>query len=152
MDIQTYISKATAYRVAIIETITILFMALFGLTAIDKLTHFTRFHTELGKSPFLMPYQDAVAWGTPIVELVVTALLGFRRSRQLGFYLSVFLMSLFSGYIYLLLQYSYYTPCLCSAALESLNWEQHLVFNFVFLGLAILGVVLNKSQQKMVMQ
>jgi hypothetical protein len=128
-----------------IEGIAILFMALFGLTAVDKLIHFERFYTELGKSPFLAPYALAVAWGTPTIELVVTLILGINRWRLLGLYISVFLMSLFSAYIYLLLNYSYYTPCLCSAVLENLSWEEHLVFNLVFLALAIIGVILKEK-------
>lgn len=128
-----------------IEAIAILFMALFGLTAVDKLLHFERFYTELGKSPFLAPYAMGVAWSTPIIELVVTLMLGINRLRLLGLYISVFLMSLFSGYIYLLLNYSYYTPCLCSAALENLSWEEHLAFNLVFLALAVIGVLLKEK-------
>lgn len=128
-----------------IEAIAILFMALFGLTAVDKLIHFERFYTELGKSPFLAPYAMGVAWATPIIELAVTLMLGINRWRLLGLYISVFLMSLFSAYIYLLLNYSYYTPCLCSAALESLSWEEHLVFNLFFLALTIAGVILKEK-------
>lgn len=128
-----------------IEGIAILFMALFGLTAVDKLIHFERFYTELGKSPFLAPYALVVAWATPIIELAVTLMLGINRWRLLGLYISVFLMSLFSAYIYLLLNYSYYTPCLCSAALENLSWEEHLVFNLAFLALAIIGVLLKEK-------
>lgn len=128
-----------------IEAIAILFMALFGLTAVDKLIHFERFYTELGKSPFLAPYALAVAWATPIIELAVTFMLGINRLRLLALYISVFLMSLFSAYIYLLLNYSYFTPCLCSAALENLSWEEHLVFNLVFLALAIIGVLLKEK-------
>lgn len=132
---------ALTQRMAL-EAIVILLMALFGLTAVDKLLNFERFYTELGKSPFLAPYALSVAWGTPIIELAVTIMLGMDRLKRLGLYISVFLMSLFTGYIYLLLNYSYYTPCLCSAALESLSWEQHLVFNMVFLILSIIAVLL----------
>lgn len=136
-------------RTIAIEIIAVLLMLLFGLTAIDKALQFERFYTELGKSPFLMTYQGWVAWGTPIVEGIVVVLLIFGGTLQLwGLYASVFLMSLFTGYIYLLLNYSYYTPCLCSAALESLTWEQHLAFNFLFLAIAITATVLSGQQRK----
>ncbi|GGG89852.1 hypothetical protein GCM10007415_25180 [Parapedobacter pyrenivorans] len=124
-------------------------MLLFGLTAIDKARQFERFYAELGKSPFLMAYQGWVAWGTPIVEGIVVFLLIFGGTLQLwGLYASVFLMSLFTGYIYLLLNYSYYTPCLCSAALESLTWEQHLVFNLLFLALAMAATASKERQRQ----
>lgn len=130
-------------RTIAIELIAILLMVLFGLTALDKALKFGRFYMELGKSPFLMAYQGWVAWGTPIVEGLVVFALVFGQTRLWGLYASIFLMNLFTGYIYLLLNYSYYTPCLCSAALESLTWEQHLVFNVVFLALAIIATALS---------
>lgn len=136
-------------RTLAIEVISILLMLLFGLTAIDKARQFERFYEELGKSPFLMAYQGWVAWGTPIVEGIVVFLLIFGGTLQLwGLYASVFLMSLFTGYIYLLLNYSYYTPCLCSAALESLTWEQHLVFNLLFLALAMAATASKERQRQ----
>lgn len=136
-------------RTVAIEVISILPMLLFGLTAIDKVRQFERFYTELGKSPFLMAYQGWVAWGTPIVEGILVFLLISGGTLQLwGLYASVFLMSLFTGYIYMLLNYSYYTPCLCSAALESLTWEQHLVFNLLFLALAIAAMALKERQRQ----
>src|SRR5690606_38525666 len=82
-------------RTVAIEIISILLMALFGLTAFDKAVQFERFYTELGKSPFLMAYQGWVAWGTPIVEGVVTVSLAFGKTQLWGLSASVFLMSLF---------------------------------------------------------
>ncbi|SEL89030.1 MauE/DoxX family redox-associated membrane protein [Parapedobacter koreensis] len=131
-----------------VEIISYLLVILFGLTALDKAVQFERFYTELGKSPFLMAYQGWVAWGTPAVEAVVTAALIIGQTQLWGLYASVSLMSLFTSYIYLLLNYSYYTPCLCSAALENLTWEQHLLFNSAFLALACIAVVLKERQLK----
>lgn len=130
------------------ETICILLIALFGLTALDKTIRFERFHSELGKSPFLMEYSTLIAYGTPIVEALVVILLLTDRFRIVGLYMSVFLMSLFTAYIYVLLNYSYYKSCLCSAALESLSWQQHLIFNIVFLVLAIIGVIIEETNQQ----
>lgn len=144
-----YLRRRWNSRTTAIELISVLLMALFGLTALDKSVRFERFYEELGKSPFLMNYQTEVAWGTPILEgIVVIALAIGQRVQLWGLYVSVFLMSLFTGYIYLLLNYSYYTPCLCSAALESLTWEQHLVFNLAFLVLAVVATVLKEKQLK----
>ncbi len=135
----TAIGGGAKLKIIFIEVVSILLALLFGLTALDKALHFEHFHAELGKSPFLMAYQGWVAWGTPTVEAIVAVALLFRQTRLWGLYASVSLMSLFTGYVYLLLNYSYYTPCLCSAALESLSWEQHLAFNIVFLALAVLA-------------
>lgn len=137
----------TGWKMTTIEVITILLIGLFGLTAVDKAIRFERFYSELGKSPFMMNYAGAVAAGTPLVEAIVAWMLAVDKWRLKGLYLSVFLMSLFTTYIYMLLNYSYYTPCLCSAALESLSWEEHLIFNIVFLLLAMVGVILEETNQ-----
>lgn len=134
-------------RTIAIEIISILLMLLFGLTAIDKARQFERFYEELGKSPFLMAYQGEVAWGTPIVEGIVTVSLAFGKTQLWGLSASVFLMSVFTAYIFVLLNYSYYTSCLCSAALENLTWEEHLVFNIVFLVLSTIALNLKKQHQ-----
>ncbi len=135
------------WKATTVEIIAILLIGLFGLTALDKAIRFERFYSELGKSPFLMNYARAVAVGTPLVEAIAAWMLAMDKWRLKGLYLSVFLMSLFTAYIYMLLNYSYYTPCLCSAALESLSWEEHLIFNIVFLMLAMIGAVLEETNQ-----
>lgn len=142
--IEYWKERDKSWQGILLETIAILLMGLFLLTAIDKTVRFVRFYDELGKSPFLMAYAGAVAVGTPFIEGMVVWMLGNDQWRLRGLYSSVFLMSLFTAYIYVLTQYSYYTPCLCSAAIESLTWEEHLIFNIVFLVLAIAGVVLKE--------
>ncbi|WP_354004803.1 MauE/DoxX family redox-associated membrane protein [Olivibacter sp. 47] len=127
------------------EVIGILLIGLFGLTAFDKAIRFERFYSELGKSPFLMNYAFITAIGTPLVELAVAVVLSIDKTRLKGLYASVFLMSLFTAYIYMLVNFSYFTSCLCSAAIESLSWQQHLIFNIVFLVLAIIGVLIEET-------
>ncbi|MDX3917450.1 MULTISPECIES: MauE/DoxX family redox-associated membrane protein [Olivibacter] len=131
-----------------LEVVAILLIALFGLTAFDKAIRFERFYSELGKSPFLMNYAFIIAIGTPLVELAVAVALSIDKTRLKGLYASVFLMSLFTAYIYMLVNYSYFTSCLCSAAVESLTWEEHLIFNIIFLILAITGVALQETNQQ----
>lgn len=133
------------WKLVLLETISILIIALFGLTAFDKTVRFGRFLDELGKSPFLMDYALAVAIGTPLIEAIVAMMLVIDKWRLRALYFSVFLMSLFTAYIYMLVNYSYFTSCLCSAAIESLSWQQHLIFNMVFLAFALIGVLIEET-------
>ncbi|MEB2778721.1 hypothetical protein SYJ56_25660, partial [Algoriphagus sp. D3-2-R+10] len=56
--------------------------------------------------------------------------------------LSVVLMILFTGYVTLVwLGFTERVPCSCGGVLSSLGWGEHLVFNLVFLGIAVWGVV-----------
>lgn len=137
--------KATISRYTS-EAVCILLMALFGMTAVDKFVRFGRFERELQKSPFLMDYPRLVAWSTPLIEIIVVILLTKEKWRLPGLYASVFLMGTFTAYIYMLLNYSYYTPCLCSAAIESLSWKAHLVLNTFFLLLAVTGVLIQETK------
>ncbi|MDM8175980.1 hypothetical protein QT327_16765 [Olivibacter sp. 47] len=136
------------WKTVTIEVICVLLIALFGLTAMDKTIRFERFYSELGKSPFLMNYALIVAVGTPLIEAIVAVMLGLDKWRLKALYISMFLMSLFTAYIYMLVHYSYFTSCLCSAAIESLSWQQHLIFNIVFLVLTTIGVIIQENKQK----
>jgi len=140
-----YKKEKKSWQEITLEVIAILLIALFGLTAFDKAIRFERFYSELGKSPFLMNYALSVAIGTPLVELAVAVALSIDKTRLKALYMSVFLMSLFTAYIYLIVNYSYFKPCLCSAAIESLSWQQHLIFNIVFLILAIIGIIIEET-------
>lgn len=136
------------WKLVLLETISILIIALFGLTAIDKAIRFGRFLSELSKSPFLMDYALVVAVGTPLIEVLVVIMLLMDKWRLKALYISVFLMSLFTAYIYMLVNYSYFTSCLCSAAIESLSWQQHLIFNMVFLAFALIGVLIEETNSQ----
>lgn len=144
IDIKSKKEKKSWQEITL-EAIAILLIALFGLTAFDKALRFERFYRELGKSPFLMDYALMVAIGTPLVETIVAIMLSVDKWRLKALHVSVFLMSLFTAYIYMLVNYSYFKSCLCSAAIESLSWKEHLIFNIVFLVLAIIGVILQET-------
>jgi len=59
-------------------------------------------------------------------------------------------MVMFTSYIIAITRYSDYVPCSCGGALESLTWNQHLLFNIGFLLLALIGIILStKKTEKM---
>lgn len=124
------------------EVIVILLIVLFLGTAADKWMDHETFRDGLRKSPFLISYAGLLSHAVPLAEFATVVMLLFKRTVLWGLYSAVFLMSAFTSYIYALMHYSYYVPCKCHAALESLTWEQHLLFNLIFLGLAVTGVIL----------
>src|SRR5690606_36348213 len=84
--------------------------------------------------------------------IVIAFLLVVGRTRLLGLYASFFLMTLFSGYIYAMLHFSYYAPCSCGGILKLFgldeSWNDHLVFNIVFTLLAAVGILLWRKEEK----
>jgi hypothetical protein len=118
-----------------------LFIFLFVYTAVSKLFQFELFQSTLYKSPLIGGMASFIAYGLPFIELLAAALLFFKRTLNVGFYLSLLLMVLFTVYISYMLLFEKNLPCSCGGVLNILTWRQHLFFNCLFTGLAIMGVL-----------
>lgn len=131
----------------IIQTVVALYILLFTYATVSKVLDFHNFQIQLGQSPLLSAFADWVAVIVPLVEFVIVLLLLSNKSRLLGLYGSFALMTMFTAYIVIILNFSSFTPCSCGGILEEMTWTQHLVFNIVFValsGLAILSNAFNK--------
>jgi len=127
-------------RLVFIAAVILLFL-LFLDTAVSKLTDLDKFRRNIESSPFISPYSHFLVWGIPFAELITAGALIFKTTRLAGLYLSVFLMSLFTAYVYAMLHFSPYLPCSCAGVLESMSWQQHLIFNMTFLVISVLATV-----------
>src|SRR5690606_20392751 len=94
----------------------------------------------LAQSPLLSAYAGIISYGILIIEFGVAFMLLIPNSNRLGLYASIALMSAFTLYIYLILNYSDFVPCSCGGILEKLGWTEHLIFNICFLLVAIVGL------------
>jgi len=128
-------------RKTFIEIISSLLILLFVYAAVSKLLDYPTFRVQLGRSPFIAGFSGILAWALPAFELIIALMLMFRRFRLAGLYASLFMMSLFTAYIYMMLHFSYYIPCSCGGVLSKMNWNQHLAFNVFFVVLSIAGIV-----------
>jgi uncharacterized membrane protein YphA (DoxX/SURF4 family) len=135
-------------RATIVEIIALLFAILFLYTGISKLLEYTVFKEQIAASPVLAPVAKWIAAGLPLAELLVAVLLFIPRWRLKGLYTSFILMILFTGYIIAILNFSKYIPCSCGGVLAQLSWSQHIVFNSVFIILAIVGIALEKRMER----
>ncbi|GGG18906.1 MauE/DoxX family redox-associated membrane protein [Pontibacter amylolyticus] len=130
-------------RKVVIEGITALLILLFFYTALSKLLDLQAFQGQLVLQPFPAGWESVLLWALPLTELLVCVLLFFPRTRQQGLYLATLLMSIFTLYVALILSRAFgYIPCSCGGVLERMDWETHLVFNVVFLALAITATIL----------
>jgi hypothetical protein len=125
-----------------VEIISVLFIILFVYAAASKLIDYQKFRVQLGQSPMLTSYAGIVAWLVPLAEVVIALLLAGWRFRILGLYASFSLMVMFTTYIFLITRFSEFVPCSCGGILEKLSWNQHFVFNIIFVTLAATGVYL----------
>tara|TARA_R110002096_G_scaffold37468_1_gene104014 strand:+ start:2018 stop:3535 length:1518 start_codon:yes stop_codon:yes gene_type:complete len=122
------------------KIVSLLFIVLFVYAAASKLLDFENFRVQLGQSPMLSAYAGWIAWLLPIFELIIVLLLCFPKTQLWGFIGGFLLMIMFTTYIYIVLNFSSFIPCSCGGVLEQLSWTEHLVFNGVFILLAILGL------------
>lgn len=128
----------------LVEIISVLFVILFLYTGISKLMEYSVFKEQMAESPVLKPFAPFMAWALPLTEFIVSLLLIIPRWRLKGLYTSLFLMVAFTLYIAAIMTFNKELPCSCGGIISLLSWEGHLIFNSVFIGLALAGVVLEK--------
>ena len=129
------------YSTLITEIISILFILLFVYAAVNKLGDLENFRIQLGQSPMLTSMRDWIAWIVPAIELVIAGMFIIPRLRLKALYAAFSLMTMFTAYIYIILAYSPYVPCSCGGILEKMGWKEHLIFNSVFVLLALIGIL-----------
>lgn len=127
------------------ELIALLFIVLFVYTAMSKLEDFEKFRIQIGQSPILTSIGSLIVWIIPIGELLVALMLLTHRWRPLAFYLCFILMTLFTTYIVLILNFSPFVPCSCGGVLSTMGWKSHLIFNLVFMAFALVGILISSS-------
>ncbi|ASV78494.1 hypothetical protein M2T70_01795 [Elizabethkingia anophelis] len=121
---------------------------LFCYAAVSKLLDFENFQVQISASPLLNGFSQFLPYLIIIVEFLVTGLLCYRKTRNIGLIGSIILMLIFTGYTSLLLNTSDHLPCSCGGILEKMSWQQHLYFNIgcVILSLIALGLNLKYSR------
>ncbi|UJF28796.1 tellurium resistance protein TerC [Kaistella sp. 97-N-M2] len=133
--------KATAARWA-----SYFFTLLFVYAAFSKLLDFENFQTQMAQSPLLSAYAGWASIGILALELMTVLLLVWDKTRRVGLYASFGLMTAFTLYIYLILNYAENIPCSCGGIFEKMSWDQHLLFNITGVLLALLGIVFIRKE------
>ena len=125
-----------------INSVCSLYILLFVYAAVSKLLDFENFRVQLGQSPILSSYAGWLSWSVPALEIIISLLLWFQKTRLIGLFLAYGLMVLFTAYIFIILNYSASVPCSCGGILEKLGWSEHLLFNIAFAAIGIIAVLL----------
>lgn len=129
------------------QCIAAVLILLFCYTAIAKLMDVDEFRRQLANQELPRWSKPALIWLIPGSEILVSMLLMIPATRIIGFYSSAFLMTLFSGYMALVvLGYFDRVPCSCGGVLKSMSFPVHLAFNFFFLSLSIAGIYMFHSK------
>jgi hypothetical protein len=126
------------------EIIVYLYVILFLYTAISKLMEYSVFNEQLAAFPIVAPVARFIATGVPLLELLATLLLIIPKWRLTGLYMSLGLMFVFTLYIVCIILLNDQLPCSCGGVLQELSWTGHVIFNGTFIGLAVLGIKLER--------
>lgn len=135
-------------RKTYLEIIAGLLVLLFIYAGLNKLLDYSTFKLQLGLSPLLASWAGIIAVVLPAGELLLAVLLVIPATRLLGYYLSFALLILFTGYLAYMLSFSAHLPCTCSGVISSMSWNQHVLFNSVFILLALAGILLYKKSNR----
>ncbi|ABQ06059.1 MULTISPECIES: MauE/DoxX family redox-associated membrane protein [Flavobacterium] len=138
-----------SFKSAIVEAICLLYILLFVYASVSKIIDFENFQVQLGQSPLLSAFAVPVSWGVIISELGIALMLVFPGSRKIGLYAGFCLMTMFSAYIFIILNYSSFVPCSCGGILEKMSWGTHLAFNIVFVLLAALAITVYPDHNRL---
>lgn len=148
---QSIKASSTAWKIRslniTLELILSLLILLWIYTGLNKYLDYSDFKHQLGRSPFIKSMATFLAITLPTGELLIALALLFKRTRAVGLYSSYLMMLLFTGYIWVMLHYSYDLPCSCGGVLEQMTWPQHFVFNACFTVLAFLGIIIHRWKQ-----
>lgn len=139
MKLSPHIKKAS------IETICLLYILLFVYAAVSKIIEFESFVNQIGQSPLLSPFAGVIAWMVPSIEIILAVLLLLPRTKILALHGALGLMAMFTAYIIIILNWSYFIPCSCGGVLSKMGWKEHLIFNIVYLVLAIIAIIISQT-------
>ncbi|WDF66111.1 MauE/DoxX family redox-associated membrane protein [Flavobacterium sp. KACC 22763] len=119
-------------KAAIFETTCLLYIFLLVYAAMNKALDFEKFKVEMGQSPLLSAFADWMSWLVLIIEFTIVFFLLFPKTRTKALYAGFCLMSMFTAYIFIMLNFSSFLPCSCGGILENMTWKQHFLFNVFF--------------------
>jgi uncharacterized membrane protein YphA (DoxX/SURF4 family) len=127
-------------RAALIDVIVTLIVCMYLYASSSKYFDFPAFQRAMHNQPFPSWFSTSLTWFIPPVEIAVTILLLFGKSRKTGFLASTVLMGLFTIYVAAILLHLFpRVPCSCGGIIRLLTWNQHLLFNVFFLIISFIG-------------
>ena len=150
---ETTLQKRLAPRLAdkakevIVDIITYLFVVLFVYTATDKFWKIESFQIFMSRLDLFHYTGKYVALMIPSSEVFISVLLLIHKTRRLGMFLSLSLMTVFTAYLIYMKLTAEVLPCHCGGAISSLSWVQHIWFNIILILMSVAALILDKKTE-----
>lgn len=141
-DFEFFVFKRKRSYNLVIGLISLSFFLLFLYAGLSALFYSDQFHAQMSRLPVLGNYAGILIWLVPVSELLICISLIRPGKRRLGLYGCLALMTLFSVYIMVMLNFSSVIPCSCGSVLSVWSWEEQLIFNVAGVILASAGICL----------
>jgi len=124
-----------------LEAVIFLLVLLLVYTAVSKLLNFDHFKVQMRIQTLPFWLSGILVYTLPPIELAAAVLLLMRRTKLYGLFLSLALMTVFTGYVALvLLNFFGRIPCSCGGVLQHLGWGPHFFLNIFYLLLTASGI------------
>lgn len=133
--------------------ITTLFIFLWLYTVASKIVGYNIFLAQLKMSHILGHVALPISIIIPTIELIIAGILIIgiytQRNKLLksGLIASAGLLGLFTLYISTMMLTNSHLPCTCGGFIQKLSWPQHLIFNIVFIMIAMIGIMLMRERK-----
>ena len=139
----SHLSKIRIYST---KLIVFAYIFLFVYAALNKVIDFENFQVQLAQSPLLSYFAEIVSYLIPSIEFIIVLLYLIPRFQFAALLSSFCLMVMFSTYIFIMLHFSPFIPCSCGGILDKMSWNQHLIFNLIFVLLSVLAIIIMPSK------
>ena len=133
------------------DLITVLLILMFTYAAFSKLLAFSSFRIQMLIQPVPKWSVVPLIYLIPVAEITTVLLLLFKSSKRYGLFSAAGLMVAFTLYVGLAMTGVYGSiPCSCGGVIGHLSWQQHFIFNLLFLSISIYGIVLDQRERRFI--
>jgi putative oxidoreductase len=123
-----------------------LIVLLFVYTSASKFLDYPKFvfQLRLAPLPMMITLAPVIGWLVPLAELLVPLGLLTEKYRLKALFATVALLILFEFYITAMLLTGKHLPCTCGGIISTLGWKQHLLFNALFILIAVTAICIQR--------
>jgi hypothetical protein len=133
-------------KALIVEIITYFFILLFLYTGAAKLMEIHLFKEQLVSSPLMGSLAGFITWALPIGELLLAIALFIPAFRLKALYVTLVLMTLFTGYVVAIFLIDNHLSCSCGGIIEKLSPKRHILFNSACVVLSEVAITISRGQ------
>ncbi|WP_313157313.1 MauE/DoxX family redox-associated membrane protein [Sphingobacterium multivorum] len=129
----------------VLQVLTFALLCLWIYVGSKKVFTYAEFRASMIRQPFADQYGIMLSYILPAVELATGILFIFEGTKRVGFWSTLLLMFVFSGYVILALRDTWGSiPCDCILEFP-ISWKTHLWVNGLIIIACVVGLLLDRK-------